>query len=275
MIQNFSYFKDDSILFNHARCVDPLQIEFPLHTHDICELILLKQGDVTGIIEGKTYKLQPNSIIIFRPRLVHGIRIDSNVPYERYNIIFDETTMANQSFQKIPKNLDVIDCSNNRFICDLFKKLDYYYEKFSDHDFGKLVNGLVEELVFNLSIADMDPSQENSSCSNSLITTALDFIDRHYTEQLTLEDICSELYISKRHLHHLFMEHLNITPKKYINSKRLLKAQSMLRTGSKAYDVYLNCGFTDYGTFYRNYMQKFGHSPSRENTIEIERQIKS
>lgn len=275
MFQQFSYYKDDSILLNHVKYEDAFHHEFPLHTHDICELILLKEGDVTGIIEGKSYKLQPNSIIIFRPRLVHGIRIDSNVPYDRYNIIFDETKVANQSFQKIPKNLNIIDCNNNHLVCDLFKKLDFYHDKFTDDDFGTLVKGLIEELVFNLSITDFNHSQDPPISSNTLITTALEFINRHYTEQLTIEDICSELYISKRHLHHLFMEHLNITPKKYINSKRLMKAQNMLRTGTKAYDVYFSCGFTDYATFYRNYIQKFGHPPSRESAIEIERQIKS
>lgn len=275
MFQQFSYYKDDSILLNHVKYEDAFHHEFPLHTHDICEIIFLKQGEATGIIEGKTYKLQPNSIIIFRPRLVHGIKIESHAPYDRYNILFDETSIANRSFDKIPKNLDVIDCSDNHFVYDLFKKLDFYYKNFCETDFKHLVNCLVEELVFNLSILDSNGSQNTLLSSNPIIETALDLIEHHYTEQFTLEELCSKLYISKRHLHHLFMEHLNTTPKKYINAKRLMLAQNMLRTGEKAYDVYLSCGFCDYGTFYRNYMQKFGHSPSQESKIKIERQIKS
>jgi len=275
MTETFSHYKDQTIIFNHIQCHNPSSNHFPLHTHDICEIIFLKEGDVTGMIEGKSYKLYQNDLILFRPHAVHGIRIDSNAVYERYNILFDEKVVANGAYQKISPHLDVIRCQKNNRIKELFQKLDFYYTHFEGEDFKKLVTGLVEELVFNITITTPEHPHNPPHQSNRLMTKAIEYIDKNYTNCLSVEEICSELFISKRHLQHLFMEHLQITPKKYINSKRLLKAQNLLRQGEKACDIYLDCGFRDYGTFYRNYVQKFGHSPSVEYKSEIKREINS
>ena len=81
--------------------------------------------------------------------------------------------------------------------------------------------------------------------------------------------------MSKSHLHHLFSEHLMVTPQKYILSKKLTIAQRELRLGRKPTDVYTDCGFADYTTFFRAYKKFFGHSPSTEINMDIIRKIQS
>ena len=69
-----------------------------------------------------------------------------------------------------------------------------------------------------------------------------------------------------------FKENLKISPKKYINMRRLAKAQKMIRMGEKPIKVYASCGFVDYASLFRNYVSYFGYSPSKEselNTDEI------
>jgi AraC-like DNA-binding protein len=88
-----------------------------------------------------------------------------------------------------------------------------------------------------------------------------------------IDEICGELFITKSHLHHLFIKHLNITPKKYITSRRLAVAQREISLGAKPTEVSVRCGFTDYSTFYRAYKKLFGHPPSdkeySEHTVVI------
>ena len=102
MINCISTYKDNQILYNHTIFKNPMDTDFEFHTHDICELIFLKSGNVSGIIGEKTYKLNENSLIIFRANVPHKIRIDDNTAYERYDILFDENILANQIFNKIP-----------------------------------------------------------------------------------------------------------------------------------------------------------------------------
>ena len=274
-INIISTYKDNKIFFNHVKNQSPNNSAFDLHTHDICELIFLKKGDVSGIINGKIYKLKKNDLIIFRPRVLHGIQIDTNKEYERINILFDEKKIANKAFEKVPQNLDVINYSGNNYMIDIFNKFDFYYNQFDNDNLKTITTNLVEEIIFNLTLVKNKEISQNPFSVNSNVNTAIEFIDKNYTLPITIDDICNELYISKSHLHHLFIDNLHISPKKYINLQRLSKAQSMIKNGSKPYDIYLSCGFKDYATFYRNYKVHFGHIPSMETEKEIERKIKS
>ncbi len=50
----------------------------------------------------------------------------------------------------------------------------------------------------------------------------------------------------------------------YINVKRLIIAQELLKQGKKPTDIYEKCGFHDYSTFFRAYKSRFGISPGEE-----------
>lgn len=275
-IKMISRCKGEKFVYNHILNISPEEEDFELHTHDICELILLKKGDVSGVIDGKTYKLQKNSLIIFRPNVLHGIKINnSSEDYERFNFLFDEKMMANKIFAKVPADLDVINLKDNNYIIELFNKLDYYYEHFYDDNLKKLVNNVIEEIVFNLTLVSKEEKGGDLISVNPVINRAIEYIENNYTSDLTIDELSEELHISKSYLHQIFMKNLQISPKKYVNAKRLAKAQNLIRMGEKPYEVYLVCGFSDYATFYRNYVLHFGHTPSKETEIEIERKIKS
>lgn len=275
MEREISYFRDEKIYYNHVSFDNPMKRIFDLHTHDICELIFLKNGNASAIIGDKTYKLYKNSLIIFRSNVPHRIRIDGNTEYDRHDIFFDENTLSNQIFNKIPKEIDVISYRGNRYVSDLFEKLDYYCEAFQGKDLKILVTNIVEELLFNLYLAPKDEVYSGSVTVHPLVSCAIEYINAHYEEQITIDDICKNLCVTKSHLHHLFVENLRISPKKYVNIKRLSKAQKLIRMGEKPSAIYTLCGFNDYGTFFRNYTGYFGYTPSQKNEIIIERKIES
>ncbi len=268
-----SKYEDGKILYNHI-IMQEKNIEFDVHAHDICEMIFIKKGNVLAVIGAKTYKLRKGSLIIFRPHIPHRIIVEGD-DYERYDIIFDEKQLANKMFDKIPQNTDVIDCSGSGIIEDLLKKIDYYYMNFEGKNIKLLVTNIIEEIVLNLTLIAKEGTDDGLISVNPTINRAVEYIDEFYTEDITIEDICKRLYITKSHLHHLFTSHLQISPKKYVNFKRLAKARNLIRMGTKPTEVYLSCGFTDYVTFFRNYKNQFGHSPKDELNTEIQRRIES
>ena len=69
---------------------------------------------------------------------------------------------------------------------------------------------------------------------------------------------------TESYLYRLFKRELFKTPKKYLTEKRLLHAQRELKKGGKPTEVAEACGFDDYTTFYRNYVDHFGKAPSEE-----------
>jgi len=275
MTKIISEYKDNEIYYNHETHKNPQMINFDIHTHDICELIFLKSGNPYAVIGEKTYKLTQNSLMIFRANIPHRIKFEDGTDYERYDILFDENKLANQIFNKIPKTLDLINCSGNKYILDLFEKLDYYCENFEGNDLKKLITNIIEELIFNMYLVPTDEVNGNLIATHPIISSAIEYINEHYREQLNMDEISRQLCITKSHFHHLFVETMQITPKKYINIKRVMKAQQLIRMGGKPAEICFSCGFNDYGTFFRNYTAYFGYNPSEKNKIPAERKIES
>ena len=245
--------------------------DFPAepHTHDVCEILFLKKGTPKYFVEGKNYRLGKNCLVLSRAGDRHKIYFDEPGSYDRYNILYDEKKLPFDLYSKIPANVDIINFDGNSVVCDLFKKTDYYYEHFEGEKLGKLLSGIVEEIFFNISIAIEENSATNISASaNPLITAALGFIEENLTSNLSIDIICEKLYITKSHLHHLFISHLQISPKKYILSKRLNLAKKAIRSGQRPIEACMQSGFSDYSTFYRDYKNFFGHCPSEELDFE-------
>ncbi len=275
MREIISEHNDDKVIYNHMVYKNPTVGNCDLHTHDVCEIIFLRGGEVSAVIGGNVYKLHKNSLVIFKPHILHAIRIDGDADYDRFDILFDEKILAQGIYEKIPPYLDVVNYSGNNFVTDIFKKIDYYSKCFDRDNFTTLFYSLIRELVCNLSLVAEAEKNETPVSVNELVNKAIDFVDMNYAKHITVEDMSDALFVSKRHLHFLFNEQLNITPKKYINSIRLLKAQNLIRMGTNPSHAYSMCGFSNYSTFYRNYTEYFGHTPSEETNSLPVRKIKS
>ena len=249
--------------------------DFTLHSHDVWEMIFLKKGSISYIVEGKDYRLSKNCLFLSRPSEMHAIKFHDKREYERYNVLFDEKGLSSDICSLIPPETCVINFDGNTLIADIFKKMDYYCQHFEGHILKNVLSHLTEEALYNVLVAARDLHQENIYTVNPTINKALVLIETHLTESLSIDSICEELFITKSHLHHLFVKYLGTSPKRYIMSKRLLLAQRELRAGRKPTDVCLNCGFSDYSTFFRDYKKCFGHAPSEEITAKIIRTIQS
>lgn len=262
--------------FSHTTAFMPLSTgHFPLHTHEVCELLLFKSGTASYIIEGKSYPLQKNSLVITRPAYIHAIRIESDEPYERYNLLIDPEKLMPKLYEAIPKDLDVLHLDSGHTIVNLFQKMDLYFQQLSDAEFDRILSLLIEEVFFNIRLAAEQHAEQSAVSSNPLIQQAIAYIEEHITTLSGIEEICNALFITKSHLHHLFARHMQITPKKYILSKRLSLAQQAIRAGGKPTEIYLQYGFNNYATFFRDYKYHFGHCPSDEVYLQSTHEILS
>ena len=274
LTRHFLSYQNDIIYCSHATIAAPMDNVQPhFHVHDVCELIFVKSGAVSAVIGDEIYKLGKNSLILFRANIPHRVMFDSNSDYERYDILFDETVLANRVFERIPKNLHYIDCNGNNAIVQLFDRIDFFCKHFHGDDLGLLLKNVIEELLFHIYLTPPDGFDGELLSIHPTLKEALQYINQHYCEQITVDDLSRHLCVNKSHLHHLFTDFLQITPKKYINIRRLAKAQKLIRAGEKPSSIFLSCGFCDYATFFRNYTSYFGYTPSQENEIIANRTI--
>ena len=261
-----------SIMFNRTLYENTKKQSMELHSHDVCELIFLKKGDVSYINDGKTYKLNKNNLVFTRPSELHAIIVNSDCDYDRYDILFDTDIIPSSLYEKFSPVTNVVDFEENNIVKDIFKKMMFYSENFEGEELEKILSALIIEVCFNLALKQ---GKTISSSGNAVVDRAIEYIDENLTTIETITQICDELYIAKSHLHHLFKTHLNISPKQYLMSKRLILAQREIYSGKKPTEVYSNFGFNDYSAFYRDFKKFFGYSPSEVNKVEIKQEIKS
>ena len=254
--------------YNENVCAEKFNDE--PHVHDFCEILFVKNGNPMYFVEGRTYKLKKNTLVFSRAGDRHRIYFEKDGPYDRYNFLYNEKSLPFDLFSKIPPKLDIINFSGNPHVIELMKKADYYSEKFQGEKLGYLLKSLVEELFFHISVSVKEEGLDGVmvASTNPLISKALSHIEDNLTSSITIDSLCEELYITKSHLHHLFINHLQISPKQYILSKRLNLAKRAIRSGLKPIEACMQCGFSDYSTFYRDYKKFYGHSPSEEPDFE-------
>ena len=62
----------------------------------------------------------------------------------------------------------------------------------------------------------------------------------------------------------IFKNEMGIGIMQYVRNKKVLLANRMIREGEKPTDIYLECGFSNYTSFYRAFYAYFGASPKHQ-----------
>lgn len=251
-------------LYNHLVHVYPLAEAFFMHSHNMYEVMYFLRGDASLVIEDRIYKLKKDDLLLIRPTEYHYIKIDSPVDYERFDIIFDTAKLHISNTHLAPKNLEVLNLETYPVMKDIFNRLDFYHSNFSEKDFKDLFVMLMRELFYNLSISESPALNDKPTPKNPNLSKILKYLNENIYSVKNVSELADKFFVTESYVFQLFKKELKTTPKKYINDKRLLKAQSLILSGVKPTSAYLTVGFNDYAAFYRAYVKFFGYPPSKE-----------
>lgn len=130
--------------------------------------------------------------------------------------------------------------------------------------------GLILSLYFDIRIEHSQPiGIPNPSRTYSLAKRAHDYIDHHYSENLSASSIAEHFYASPAHLARAFRAAYGITITNYIHQARLIHAKHLLSvTSASISSIALNVGYPDANYFSRIFKSLEGVSPAmyRKNT---------
>ena len=98
--------------------------------------------------------------------------------------------------------------------------------------------------------------------SDSRILDILRYIDAHLTEELSIDILAEEFFISKFHMMRLFKQETGRSIHDYLQERRLLFARDLIRQGVSATDSCFQSGFRSYSSFTRAYAKHFGTTPT-------------
>lgn len=89
------------------------------------------------------------------------------------------------------------------------------------------------------------------------------YLEAHFAENITLQDVSNEICLDKSYLGRLFKEECQITVMGRLREVRLQKAKELLLRGMNSGEVAEKTGFGDAAYFAKSFKQATGISPAR------------
>jgi AraC family L-rhamnose operon regulatory protein RhaS len=88
------------------------------------------------------------------------------------------------------------------------------------------------------------------------------WLEDHFAEDICWETLADDFSLSLRTLHRQLKQHTGLTPQRYLNRLRLIKARHLLRhTDESVTDIAYRCGFGDSNHFSTLFRREFNWSP--------------
>ena len=99
--------------------------------------------------------------------------------------------------------------------------------------------------------------------SNKYIIEAKKYMEQNYYRRVSICEVADMLYISDRYLYNLFVKHIGVSPKKYLNELRLNRACELLMSHHMSVtEVAMSVGFDDVLAFSRFFKKNILVSPT-------------
>lgn len=265
VLDEFFTFYSDGLRTHYRYDERPRPEEFSMHTHEEYELYYFVSGRGVFRIEGTPYPLEAGDILVMSPAEAHYIDLDPSKPYTRLSVHFN------------PRIFDSIDPAG-RLSEPFTGRAPGSFNLYRDSDFS---SGIWKEYIKNLcspaedrrlhTLANLLPllneisaayrARSSETVNDSLDYRIISYINRNLSEDISLDSICREFYISKPQLCRSFKKATGSTVWDYITVKRLVAARRLIQSGTPPTKAFADCGFNDYSAFYRAYRKKYGISP--------------
>ncbi len=242
------------------------------HTHYECYFFL--EGSVVYCVEDKEYRLKSGDIMLMPPNTTHHPKfIDENKPYRRFVLWIHKDLMdsLSRSFREITFGYDLIK-ENKQYhyspdyiaYNELFGSLLDLWQECNENRPFKTLTCINHIITILLKINRIIYEQNNkiiSTPKKDLSSLIFDFINANITEDLTLEQIAEQFFVSKYYVSHIFKENLGISLHQYIIKKRLNACRYAITSGEPITQVAEKFGFSDYTAFFRAFKKEYGISP--------------
>ncbi len=258
------FYVTQGLHYAHKLTEQPTYGETSLHAHAQYEILHFISGNAELRLEGERILLFPDALLLIPKGAIHRICPITPAPFRRSVINFTELpTGVSETLFARPRVLDI---TGERRIKEALERLRDYSEYFSGEDKKRALSVSVTELL--LLLQKGAPLEHSPAQYGHFMEQALEYIEKHITEIGDIEALCRALHVSRAYLYREFEGALGLSPKRYINQKRLLMAKELLLLGEDATRVALRCGWRDYSAFYRAYREHFGYSPQETKNEE-------
>ena len=250
---------------------------YAVHTHPFYEMVYIVTGNVEFMVDDHPFRVGDHTMLTFPPGIRHGVLVDTDRPYERYTLHFDPSCLSVERRpllqETIPRQL--FSAEQWRSESRIWRDMEHSGAlqcleametlRLATEDTVALLLPVYLEALLATLYAVQRSRGRNARREFRATTTQQElvlWVERHYTESITLEALADRFYLSKGYVNTLFRQATGDTVKAYVLKRRMSYVQMLLAAGLPTAQAANRAGFEDYTTFYRAYMRTFGHAPS-------------
>ena len=246
------------------------------HTHDSFEIILSMSDCATFYVEDVAIPLRKGMLILIPENTPHyGLKdqhmVDSytlritpetldqlsSLQTDIKSILFHanvSTILSQENFDRLSALLENCTLHGNGFGEDFLRESDFLQ---------------IMYLIGDILRKEGMTAVAKSESASLKIQPVLDYIHKHYAEELSLESISEHFYVSKYHLSHIFKESTGVTLHTYLTNYRIQEACKLLLSGVSVQDTGAMVGFANNSHFVRIFGKIIGVSPGKYAQNEI------
>ena len=274
--QKKGYLTEDYRLF-HLRSDSGTRPEF--HYHEFCKILLLLSGSGGYTVDGQRYALQSGDVVLVGSHTVHRPEFEPGAAYERIILYISPDFLRRAS---VP-DCDLTECFRSGHVLRLgeperkrlFSLAAALERELAGEDYGRelLCHAALLRLLVRIGreLCRTDaPRPGPVKPGNERVAAILRYLDRHLTEDICIDDLAEQFYLSKYHMMRLFRWETGTTIHGYLTERRLMLARELMGGGMNATDACFRSGWRSYSSFTRAWGKRFGSTPTgRRDTAAL------
>ena len=253
------------------------------HTHNYYEFYFFLEGDVKMEVNREFFPSRYGDIMVIPPGVPHHAIIqNTNTPYRRFVFWISQEYYRHliefsPSYAYIMQLLEDKQClifhTDRIEFNTVYSKLVRLLEEMHSEHFGKeaKITLCVDDLILHMNrLIYEQNTPKKISADSSLYQLLLHYIEEHLEEDLSLEKLAEEFYVSKYHISHVFKDNTGLSIHRFITKKRLDLCRDAIRSNMGITDAYQMFGFGDYSSFYRAFKKEYGISPKDFRDMQMD-----
>ena len=276
--QKKGFLTEDYRLF-HLRSEGGTRTEF--HYHEFYKILMLVSGSGGYTVEGRRYALQSGDIVLVGSQCVHRPEFEPGAAYERIILYISPEFLRRSGvpgcdltelFRGEHGHVLRAEEPERKRLFSLAASLE---RELAGEDYGReiLSNAALLRLLVQLGRAlrrSDAPRPGALTPGNERIAAIVRHLDRHLTEDICIDDLAEQFYLSKYHMMRLFRRETGATIHGYLTERRLMLARELMNSGLSATDACFRSGWRSYCSFTRAYGKRFGSTPTgRRDTAAL------
>ena len=252
------------------------------HYHDFCEITYVQSGFGSYFINGNKYDVEPGDIIIFNQVEPHGwvvtersmeVLVLTFAPevLSGPGSSFDDEYMKpflylGSHFKNLISSTDERTSDMHAIMEDIAgesRRREKGYEGMIKADIMRLSTLLIRHYEKDGAVPDMSLNEKKRSMKR--LEQAIYYINSHFTDPVTLEEVAALAYMSPNYFSSYFKNVTNRGFSEYLTMLRLKRVQELfLTTDRSVSSIAMECGFRNMSNFYRLYKKHIGPLPGRK-----------